>query len=88
VDAGAAAALRDSGKSLLASGVTGADGQWERRDAVRILGPDGEEVARGIAELSSDEVLAVRGCRSSEAGRRVPDWPGDEIVHRDNMVIH
>ncbi|MDR1070799.1 MAG: glutamate 5-kinase [Gracilibacteraceae bacterium] len=88
VDAGAAAALRDGGKSLLASGVTGVEGEWERRDPVRILGPGGEEVARGIAELSSDEVLAVRGRRSSEASARVPDWRGDEIVHRDNMVIH
>jgi glutamate 5-kinase len=88
VDAGAAAALRENGKSLLASGITGVEGQWERREAVKIVGPGGEEVARGIAELSSDEVSAVRGCCSREAGRRVPDWRGDEIVHRDNMVIH
>ncbi|MDR1961154.1 MAG: glutamate 5-kinase [Gracilibacteraceae bacterium] len=88
VDAGAAAALRDGGKSLLASGVTGVEGQWERRDPVKIVGPGGEEVARGIAELSSAEVTAVRGCRSSEASERVPGWRGEEIVHRDNMVIH
>ncbi|MDR0433562.1 MAG: glutamate 5-kinase [Gracilibacteraceae bacterium] len=88
VDAGAAAALRDGGKSLLASGITGAKGRWERRDPVKIIGPDGEEVARGIAELSSDEVLTVRGRGSGEASRRVSDWRGDEIVHRDNMVIH
>lgn len=86
IDQGAVDALL-RGKSLLASGVTGVDGVWERKELVRINGPDGVEVARGLVELSSDELVKVRGKQSSEMLALIPDLDGEEVVHRDHMTI-
>jgi glutamate 5-kinase len=46
VDAGAAAALA-RGSSLLAAGVTAIAGDFARGDAVAVIGPDGQTLARG-----------------------------------------
>ena len=48
VDAGCLAAMR-SGASLLAVGVTEVNGMFSAGETVRVLGPDGREIARGIA---------------------------------------
>ena len=48
IDDGAVAAL-GRGKSLLPAGVTGVEGSFERGDLVRVAGPDGREVARGLS---------------------------------------
>ncbi len=86
IDQGAVDALL-RGKSLLASGVTGVDGVWERKELIRINGPDGIEVARGLVELSSDELARVRGKQSSEMLELIPDLEGEEVVHRDHMTM-
>lgn len=87
IDTGAQKALLKEGKSLLASGVTGTDGYWERKDLVRIVNPDGVEIARGLAELSSEETEKVRGLRSSEIRKIIPGLKSTELVHRDNMTV-
>jgi glutamate 5-kinase len=85
VDAGAARALLD-GKSLLPIGVTRVSGEFGRGDAVAILGPDGREIARGLAGLGREEADLVKGKR-----RVVSDLLGHRhavgTVHRDNMVV-
>ena len=42
-------ALLRNGKSLLPSGITGVDGQFNVGSAVDIVGPDGAVIARGVA---------------------------------------
>ncbi len=74
VDAGAAEALKARGRSLLAAGVTGCDGDFRAGDVVRVLGPDGREFARGIARCDA------AGLGDGKAGR-------GEVVHRDDLVI-
>ncbi|NMA70006.1 MAG: glutamate 5-kinase [Desulfitobacterium sp.] len=86
IDQGAVDALL-RGKSLLASGVIGVEGVWERKELVRINGPDGVEVARGLVELSSGELVKVRGKQSSEMLELIPDLEGEEVVHRDHMTM-
>ena len=50
IDEGAASALK-KGASLLPVGVTTLSGDFERGAAVRILGPQGHELARGLDRL-------------------------------------
>src|SRR5881628_649239 len=70
VDAGAVSALA-AGKSLLPAGVRAVDGSFERGVCLRVLGPDGREVARGISAYTSAETLAILGCPSSEIEQRL-----------------
>jgi len=86
VDAGAATAL-GRGRSLLPAGVTGADGAFERGDAVDVAGPGGEVLARGLAAYSCKDVLRIMGRRSSEIEQLVGFRGRDEIIHRDDLVL-
>ena len=87
VDDGAARALVGEGKSLLAKGIVGIDGEWERKELVRIVNQDGREIARGIVELRSEEVQKVHGLHSEQMRSLLPELEGEEVVHRDNMTI-
>jgi glutamate 5-kinase len=87
VDAGARAALVERGKSLLPSGVVAAEGEFQRGDVVRVTGPDGEEIARGLTNYSRPEVEKIKGSHT----RRIEAILGykyyDEVVHRDNLAL-
>lgn len=87
VDAGAARALIHQGKSLLAVGVTAVSGAFRRGQTVRILGPEGTEIARGIASYDAEDVAAIRGQRSDQIAAILGYAYGPEVVHRDNMVL-
>lgn len=87
VDDGAAKALVKEGKSLLAKGILAVEGSWERKEIVRIINTQGEEIARGVVELSHDEVQTVKGLHSERIHRLIEDFNGEEVVHRDNMTI-
>ncbi|KUO63347.1 MAG: glutamate 5-kinase [Gracilibacter sp. BRH_c7a] len=87
IDNGAQKALTQEGKSLLASGVTGIDGFWERKDLIKIVNLNGEEIARGFAELSSEETNRAKGLRSDEILKLIPGLKSEELVHRDNMTV-
>ncbi len=87
VDAGAAEALVKHGKSLLPAGVTGAQGQFERGQTVRIVAPDGCEIARGIAQYAAADVRAIMGCQSDEIPATLGYQYGPNVVHRDDMVL-
>ena len=75
LDAGAERALIRHGASLLAVGVRAVDGEFGRREAVRLLASDGRELGRGLATLSSGEL------------RKLIGKAGVEVVHRDQLVL-
>ncbi|WP_088226480.1 glutamate 5-kinase [Desulfosporosinus sp. FKB] len=87
IDDGAVKALVEEGKSLLAKGIKSTEGTWERKEIVRILNLVGDEVARGVIELSSNEVELVKGLHSEKMQELIPDSSGEEVVHRDNMTL-
>jgi glutamate 5-kinase len=87
VDDGAARAMRRGGKSLLAIGVTGVEGQFGRGDVVRIRDSAGQEFARGLSNYTSGEVGKIKGLRSGQFAAILGGKPSDEVVHRDNLVI-
>ncbi|MCU0566316.1 MAG: glutamate 5-kinase [Oculatellaceae cyanobacterium Prado106] len=87
VDAGAVKALTQKGRSLLAAGITGIEGEFYSHDAVQICDLSGHEVARGIVNYSSLELDKIQGAQS-DAIQSILGYVGeDTVVHRDNMVL-
>lgn len=85
VDAGAATALK-AGKSLLSAGITGVSGAFEKGDAVRILGPDGAEIGRGLTRFDSTDAMAIKGVRSDAIERALGYAASGVVVHADDLV--
>lgn len=86
VDAGASTALA-SGKSLLPAGVRSVDGSFERGVCLRVLGPEGREIARGITAYTSVETQAILGCATKEIEGRLGYAGPDELIHRNDLVL-
>jgi glutamate 5-kinase len=86
VDAGASAALA-TGKSLLPAGVVAVEGSFERGVCLRVLGPEGGEIARGITAYTAAETQAILGCASSEIERKLGYTGPDELIHRNDLVL-
>ncbi len=87
VDAGAAAKVRDEGKSLLPIGMTAVEGDFSRGDVIAIRDAAGAEIARGLANYAAAE--ARRLCRkpSAEFEALLGYMAEPEMVHRDNLVL-
>jgi glutamate 5-kinase len=88
LDEGARTAIIDSGKSLLPSGIRQIDGEFDRGDAVRLCTLDGREFAKGVTNYSSLELARIMGRKTREIEAILGYKYGDEIVHRDNLVVN
>ncbi|MFN9195263.1 MAG: glutamate 5-kinase [Pseudomonadota bacterium] len=87
VDAGAAAKLRDEGKSLLPIGITEVQGEFARGDVIAVRAPDGTELARGLANYSAAETRLVARKPSSQIESLLGYANEAELNHRDNLVL-
>jgi len=87
LDVGAVTVLREEGKSLLAVGVTAVEGSFERGDVVACMDQHGQEVARGIVNYPSHEVIQIKGKASSEIEAILGYVEAFELIHRDNMLL-
>ena len=87
VDEGAARAVASQNRSLLPPGVLGILGSFERGDIVSIVQPDRDRIACGIANYSSRDISRIKRLRSSEITDTLGHHYGDEVVHRNNMVV-
>jgi glutamate 5-kinase len=74
LDAGAVRAITGEGRSLLAPGVRRVEGEFAVGDVLRLCGPDGRELARGLARFDSAALAA------GATGR-------EEVIHRDDLVL-
>ena len=88
LDDGAHKALTERGKSLLPSGILKLDGSFERGDAVRLCDLDGNEFAKGVTNYTSMELSRILGKKTKEIEAILGYQYGDEVVHRDNMVMN
>lgn len=86
VDAGAARALAKGG-SLLPAGVTAVEGEFERGDCVLVRGPDGRVLGRGLAAYDFSDARRIMGHRSADIAQLLGDSRGDELIHRDDLVM-
>lgn len=87
VDAGACRALEQRHASLLPAGVVSTTGSYKAGDAVLIVSESGKEVARGLARYGADAVNRLAGGQSRQIAERIGTHAGDEIVHRDDIVL-
>ena len=87
VDAGAASAL-ETGRSLLASGVRGVQGRFDRGDCIRVLGPDDARIGVGLAAYAADEMERIMGRHSSEIEALVGYKGPGVAIHRDDLVLN
>ena len=87
VDAGAAAKVRDEGKSLLPIGMTAVDGDFSRGDVIAVRDPSGVEIARGLANYAAAEARLLCRKPSSEFEKLLGYMAEPEMVHRDNLVL-
>ena len=87
VDAGAAAKLREDGKSLLPIGMVAVEGDFVRGDVIAVRDAGGTEIARGLANYASAEARLLCRKPSAEFERLLGYAAEPEMVHRDNMVV-
>ncbi|MBN1586340.1 MAG: glutamate 5-kinase [Candidatus Omnitrophica bacterium] len=87
VDAGAQKALAEGDKSLLPSGISGVEGNFKLGDVVSVLGPCGEEFARGLSNYSAEEMAQIKGLKSGQLEGVLGRVAYAEAIHRDNLVI-
>ena len=87
VDSGAADALRNKGRSLLPAGVQAIDGTFERGEAVEVREHSGAVVGAGTVNYGSEELDRICGTRSNEITEKLGYSFGDEVIHRDNLVV-
>jgi len=81
LDAGAADAIRTKGRSILPVGVLGVRGDFRAGDAVRIVGPDGSELGRGLARAGVEDAARLAGRASQDKS------DGVVLVHRDDLAV-
>lgn len=87
VDAGAVAKLQTAGKSLLPVGMVAVQGEFSRGDVIAVHNPQGQEIARGLANYSSAEARLLCKHSSDEIEQVLGYSAAPEMIHRDNMVV-
>ena len=75
IDSGAQSALLKKNTSLLPVGVKSISGKFDRGALVSIVDESGKELARGLANMASEDLAKVIGKKGV-----------GEAVHRDNLV--
>ncbi len=89
LDEGAVKAILEQGKSLLPVGIKQVEGEFRVGDSVVCLTPTGEEIAVGLVNYSSIELLKIKGCASAQISQKLNFNKNKipEAIHRDNLVV-
>jgi glutamate 5-kinase len=87
IDPGAVRALRDRGRSLLPIGIVAVKGRFGVGDLVSCVADNGEEIARGLCAYSSKELDVIKGHRTERIAQILGYSNGDEVIHRDDLVV-
>ncbi|WP_414528555.1 glutamate 5-kinase [Nodularia chucula] len=87
LDGGAIAAISQAGKSLLAAGIKSVSGEFDAQEAVQLCDNQGNEIARGLVNYSSEELQKIRGCHSKEILTILGYVGAETVIHRDNLVL-
>ena len=87
VDKGAVSALKSSKTSLLPAGVLSCFGRFERGDIVYIKDEHENNIAAGISNYGSSDLLQIQRLKSDRIEQVLGHYYGDEVIHRDNMVM-
>ena len=72
---------------MLAVGIIEVCGKFDRGQTVRLMDPDGREIARGITHYKTADLLAIKGLHSDEIASALSYEFGPTVVHRDDLVL-
>lgn len=86
IDQGAILALL-RGSSLLPAGLQRVVGEFGRGEIVTVSAEDGKEIGRGLVNYKVEDCRRLQGCQSNEIETRLGYFYGEEIIHRDNLVL-
>ncbi len=87
LDEGACRVLRQEGRSLLAVGVRRTEGSFTRGDMVACVDDQGVEVARGLVNYGSSDAARICGLSSEKIESVLGFVAGEELIHRDNLIL-
>jgi glutamate 5-kinase len=87
VDQGAYDAIRKGGRSLLPKGITAVSGSFGAGECVACLSPAGAEFARGLVNYGAADLARIKGLHSSAIEATLQYTAGDEVIHRDDLVL-
>jgi len=87
IDSGAEKAILSGGKSLLPAGVIKVEGKFEFGNAVRILGENGKEIARGLVNYNFRDLDSIMGMRTTAVKKIFKDNFYNEVIHRDDLTL-
>jgi glutamate 5-kinase len=87
VDDGAKKALLEKGRSLLPSGIIDVEGDFAIGDPVSCVDSEGEAIAKGLVNFSSDEIRKIMGLKTAKIAQVLGHKDYDEIIHRDNLAV-
>ena len=85
LDAGACQALRERGASLLLVGVQAIEGSFGSNQPVTLMDPAGQELARGLSSMSSDDLDRALAAAADQSAENKTNSP--VVVHRDVLVM-
>jgi glutamate 5-kinase len=87
LDEGASKAIRSGQRSLLPAGVVGVRGDFSPGDAVTLCDGAGAEIARGLVRYATKDVARLAGASTKDIAALLGFHGGDEIVHKDDLVV-
>lgn len=87
IDDGAVRALVTGKKSLLATGVVEINGRFDMGDIIEITDINKKMIAKGIVNYKSDELVTIKGKKTTEIRNLLNGHFFDEVVNRDDMII-
>ncbi len=88
LDKGACQAVMKNGKSLLPSGIVAVQGTFFPGAPVALQGENSSPFAVGLVNYSSSDIELIKGLQSSQVASCLGNLDYDEVIHRDNLVIH
>ena len=87
IDQGAARALTADHRSLLPAGIRSLQGEFGRGDLVEICDEQETPVGCGLTNYGASELAKIVGAKSAEIRRLLGYKYGDEVVHRNDLVL-
>ena len=87
VDSGAVQAIKSHEGSLLPVGIKVIEGSFQRGQVIDIADMNDKRIACGISNYSSNELAIIKGAHSSKIDELLGYHYGEEVVHRNNLVL-
>tara|TARA_B110000881_G_C18578647_1_gene520241 strand:- start:102 stop:1196 length:1095 start_codon:yes stop_codon:yes gene_type:complete len=87
IDNGAVNALKNTGASLLPSGILVINGQFLAGDSVDIVDEKEQVIAKGICQYNYQDLGRIKGKRTEDIQNILGFCLSKVIVHRDDMVV-